>query len=242
MNNNLQKIATVLAACSTLALAACSPKQPEANSSAPASEAAPPASTAPVPTGSYTLDKAHASLLFRVNHLGFSNFTARFKRFDAQLQFDPKNFAASTLTATVDAKSLETDYPDPATLDFNAMLQGSEWLDTAQFPEMTFRTKRVVASAANAMRIEGDLTLHGVTHPVSLDATFNGGYAGHPMDPHARIGFSAHGSFKRSDFGIATGVPAPGTTMGVSDQVDVIIECEFSGPPLATAPDSAAAK
>ena len=49
----------------------------------------------------------------------------------------------------------------------------------------------------------GDFTLHGVTRPVTLDATFNGGYAGHPMDPHARIGFSARGTFKRSDFGIA---------------------------------------
>src|SRR5690606_20201719 len=69
----------------------------------------PPASTAAVPAGAYTLDKAHASLIFKVNHLGFSNYTARFKRFDAKLQFDPANLPASKLTATVDVKSLETD-------------------------------------------------------------------------------------------------------------------------------------
>jgi polyisoprenoid-binding protein YceI len=74
---------------------------------------------------------------------------------------------------------------------------------------------------------------------VVLEATFNGGYAGHPMDPHARIGFSAHGTFKRSEFGIGYGVPAPGTTMGVSDAVEVTIETEFSGPPLATAASAA---
>jgi polyisoprenoid-binding protein YceI len=63
-----------------------------------------------------------------------------------------------------------------------------------------------------------------------LEASFNGGYAGHPMDPHARIGFSAHGVFKRSDFGISAGIPALGTTMGVGDEVNVTIEAEFSGP------------
>jgi polyisoprenoid-binding protein YceI len=77
---------------------------------------------APV-AGAYVLDKAHASLIFRINHLGFSNYTARFRRFDAQLQFDPANLIASRVTATVDARSLETDFPDPAKLDFNAMLQ-----------------------------------------------------------------------------------------------------------------------
>ncbi len=80
-----------------------------------------------------------------------------------------------------------------------------------------------------------------MTKPVVLDATFNGGYAGHLMDPHARIGFSAHGVFKRSDFGVKYGVPAPGTTMGVSDEVEVNIETEFSGPALAKAEAAPAA-
>ena len=75
---------------------------------------------APVPAGAYTLDKAHASLIFRVNHIGFSNYTRRFKRFDAKLQFDPANMARSSVTVSVDATSLETDYPSPEKLDFNA--------------------------------------------------------------------------------------------------------------------------
>jgi polyisoprenoid-binding protein YceI len=185
-----------------------------------------------VPAGTYTLDKSHASLIFKVNHLGFSNYTARFKRFDATLQFDPANLGAAKLTATVDAKSLETDFPDPAKLDFNAQLQGKDWLDTAQFPEMKFQSTKVEVTGKNTMKVNGELTLHGVTRPVVLDATYNGGYAGHPMDPHARIGFSAHGSLKRSQFGISAGIPAPGTTMGVGDDVQVILETEFSGPPL----------
>ena len=186
----------------------------------------PPAATANVPAGAYTLDRTHASLIFRVNHLGFSNYTARFKRFDAKLQ------AASKVVATVDAESLETDFPDPARLDFNAVLKGAAWLDVAQFPRMEFASSHIDVTGVNTLRIHGDLTLHGVTRPIVLEATFNGGYAGHPMDPNARIGFSAQATLKRSEFGIAYGIPAPGTTMGVSDEVAVVIEAEFTGPPL----------
>ena len=97
---------------------------------------------------------------------------------------------------------------------------------------MTFRSSKVEVTGSNTMKISGDLTLRGVTRPMVLDATYNGGYAGHPLDPNARIGFSAHGTLKRSDFGMTVGIPAPGTTMGVGDEVEVIIETEFSGPPL----------
>lgn len=187
-----------------------------------------------VPAGDYQLDKGHSSLIFRVSHLGFSNYTARFTRFDAKLRFDPRDLAATRLTATVDANSIETDYPDPQ-YDFNADLKGEQWLDTAAFPEMTFRTKRVEDLGNQAMRVHGELTLRGVTHPVVLDATYNGGYAGHPMDPNARIGFSARGVLRRSDFGISGGIPAAGTNLGVGDQVSIIIETEFSGPALESA-------
>lgn len=186
-----------------------------------------------VPAGAYKLDLSHASLIFKVDHLGFSNYTARFKRMDADLQFDPENLAASKLTATVDVRSLETDFPDPAKLDFNAMLQGEQWLDAAKYPTITFRSTSIELTGANTMRVTGDLTMHGVTRPMTLDVTYNGGYAGHPMDPHARIGFSAHGKLKRSEFGISYGIPAPGTKMGVGDEVTVILETEFTGPPLA---------
>jgi polyisoprenoid-binding protein YceI len=139
------------------------------------------------------------------------------------------------VVATVDTDSLETDYPDPAKLDFNAQLKGAQWLNVAQFPTMEFRSRRVEVTGANTVRIHGTLTLHGVTRPIVLAAKFNGGYAGHPMDPHARIGFSAQGTLLRSEFGIAYGIPAPGTTMGVGDDVEIVIEAEFTGPPLVAA-------
>jgi len=221
-----------------IALTACSkrndaPTPAQTRSSeTPATAAIEPAKS-DVPAGAYKLDKLHSSLLLRVNHLGFSNYVARFKTFDAQLQFDPNDPAAARVAVQVDPTSLDVENP-PA--GFLSELIGKGWLDTAQFPDLTFKSTSVELTAPKAMRINGDLTLHGVTRPIVLDATFNGGYIGHPMDPNARIGFSAQGAFNRSDFGISYGIPAPGTTMGVSDRVEVNIETEFTGPPMQTAP------
>lgn len=227
------------------ALAACSQKnappqvQTEpaqaAPAAAPAAEpAGEPSATAAhasdVPAGDYKLDKAHSTLIFRVNHLGFSRFTARFRRFDAQLRFDPRNVTATQLTAAIDARSIETDYPDPK-YDFNGELQGEPWLNAVKFPEIAFRTTQVEDLGNDALRVHGELTLRGVTKPIVLDAKYNGGYLRHPMDPQARVGFSAQGVLRRSDFGISGGIPAAGSNLGVGDQVSVIIESEFIGPP-----------
>ncbi|MGE3302055.1 MAG: YceI family protein [Hyphomonadaceae bacterium] len=219
----------LLAAACAGALAACSPPAPT-QSVAPSAAGPIQPVTTEAPAGAYTLDKAHASLIFRVNHLGFSEYTARFTKFGVNLQFDPANPAAMRVEAKIDPRSLALENPPPGFLD---QLRGPNWLDTAKHPEMTFRSTAVELVAPNAARVTGDFTLRGVTKPVVLDVTFNGGYAGHPMDPHARIGFSAKGVFKRSDFGMAYGVPAPGSTMGVGDDVNVAIEAEMNGPPLA---------
>ena len=197
-----------------------------------ADESAPPAMSAP-PAGAYQIEKSHASLQLRVNHMGFSTYTTRFSRFDASLTFDPGNIPASKLVATVDAASLQMDEAPKMCVD---IVQGDKFLDTKKYPKIVFRSEKIRMTGAKSFDIAGTLELHGVTRPLVLNATYNGGYPGMAdMDPHARIGFSAHGSFKRSDFGMGYAVPAPGTTMGVGDTIDFSIEAEFSGPPLATA-------
>lgn len=201
----------------------------------PASDAAPavppamPAVTAPQ-AGQYQIDKAHTSLLLRVSHLGFSTYTTRFSHFDSDLTFDPKNITASKVVTTIDASSFEMDAAPQMCLD---IVKGSKFLDVAKYPKIVFRSGKVRMTGAKSFEINGTLDLHGVTRPLVLKGTYNGGYAGLAgMDPHARVGFSAHGAIKRSDFGIAYGLPAPGTSMGVGDLIDVSIESEFTGPPL----------
>ena len=215
------------------ALAACSPAPAPQHQAAPAAAAGNTPSVAGLPAGAYTLDKAHASLIFRIDHLSFSHFTGRFARWDASLQLDPAHPETASVTATIDPNSLESDNP-PA--GFLTMLRGPEWLNAPQFPQLTFRSTRIERTGPNTARILGDFSFHGVTKPVTLDATFNGGYAGNVYDRHARLGFSAHGAIKRSDFGMIMGLPPPGTNMGVGDDVEFIIESEFSGPPWTPPP------
>jgi polyisoprenoid-binding protein YceI len=209
-----------------------------------ATESAGPPAMAPMaapPAGTYKLDKSHASLVLRANHMGFSTYTTRFSRFDADLTLDPRNLSSSRVVTTIDASSFEMDAAPQMCLDIMKgpqmldIMKGPQMLDTAKFPQIVFKSEKIRMTGAKSMEISGTLTLHGVTRPTVLVATYNGGYDGMPnMDPQARVGFSARGSFKRSDFGIAYGVPAPGTTLGVGDLIDFSIEAEFTGPPLAT--------
>lgn len=176
------------------------------------------------PAGTYTIDKSHTAVSFRVSHLGFSHYTALFKTVDATLVFDPANPAAMSVKATIDPKSLDLPLPPPG---FHDELMGKSFFDAAAYPTITFNSTKVAVTGANTAKVTGDFTLHGVTKPVTLEVTFNGGWAPNAMDG-ARIGFSAHGAFKRSEFGMGYGVPAPGSSMGVGDEVEVMIETEFS--------------
>ncbi|MEQ8877185.1 MAG: YceI family protein [Phycisphaerales bacterium] len=182
-----------------------------------------------LPAGSYVLDPHHSTLRFSVSHLGFSDYVMSFDRFDAALELDPAEPGKAALSVTVEPASLDVPRPPEG---FMAELMGETWLNVGAHPEITFASTGIEMTGEESASVTGDLTLLGVTGPVVLEVTFNGGYRGHPMDPNARIGFSAEGRFNRSDFGMGYGVPAPGTTMGVGDEVTVRIETEFTGPAM----------
>ena len=235
------KTALMLAAAA-LALAACqkpaeAPRQEAtAASTAPAPVAGEPVLAplpTPAPAGAYELDPSHTSLTFSLSHLGFSHYTARFTKVSGKLAFDPANPAGMSIEATVDPTSLELNAPPKG---FHEEITGKAYLDAGAFPAITFKSTKVEPTGPNTANVTGDFTLHGVTRPVVLAVTFIGGWAANAYDG-ARIGFSAKGAFKRSDFGIGSGVPAPGTNMGVGDQINVVIETEFgSGKPTGSAP------
>jgi polyisoprenoid-binding protein YceI len=186
----------------------------------------PVASTTPdpkQPAGLYSLDPAHTTVLFKLSHLGFSGYTASFSKVAGDLQLDPARPEASSLSVAIDTRSLTLPAP-PA--GFHDTLTGPQWLDAARCPQITFKSTKVTRTGPATADIAGDLTVHCVTKPVTIQARFNGGYPPNAYDG-ARVGFSGKTSFRRSDFGLASGIPAPGTNMGVGDRVDVTIETEF---------------
>lgn len=190
-----------------------------------------------LPAGEYKTDPSHTSLTFQVNHLGFSSYTAGFDGVAADLTIDPKDPGKASLKATIPLASLDLPAPPKGFLE---ELTGPNFLNAAKTPAMTFVSTGIKMTGPASAEVTGDLTLNGVTKPVTMTTTYNGGWAGIPPEPFARMGFSAHGALKRSDFGIAYGVPAPGSTMGVGDEVTFAIETEFKGPAWKDAPPVAA--
>ena len=171
---------------------------------------------AEVTAGSYDLDSGHGKITWSVNHLGFSTYTGQFVNVKAELKLDPRNPSASTLTATVPLADVA-----PNDDRLKAHLLTPDFFDAANHPTATFASRSVTVhpGAANQATVVGDLTLHGVTKPVTIEVTFN--QAGAVRDTY-KAGFDGVATIKRSDFGINYALPA------VSDEVKLHLEGEFN--------------
>jgi polyisoprenoid-binding protein YceI len=165
--------------------------------------------------GSYKLDQTHVAVLFKINHMGLSTFVGRFNKVDATLEFDPGNIAAAKLSAIIDVASLDANNSD-----LEATLRSSSWLDTGKYPQAFFKTTSVSVLDQNSAVFVGELTLHGVTAPINLTVTFNGG-ANNMLTGFYTLGFSAHSTFNRSTFGVDYLIPA------IGDQVSIEVFAEF---------------
>ena len=165
--------------------------------------------------GDFQLDTTHAALLFRINHLGYADYVGRFDRFDASLSGDPARPEGASVDAIIDMTSLNIANPE-----FGEELMGPSWFDAGNHPQAIFRSRSVRLTGPVTAEIKGDLTLRGVTRPLSLSARFNGS----AFDPLRRAdvaGFSATAEFSRADFGIDrfSGL--------ITDTVRIEVEAEF---------------
>ena len=184
---------------------------------APARAAGP--DLAGVEGGQFAIDKSHAKIIFSVTHFGFSTYYGLFTGFDAGLGYDPKAPEKSSLTVTVDVGSIATTNPK-----LDEHLKSADFFDAAKFPTATFTATKVALTGPAAGTIEGELTLHGVTRPVTLAASLHGAGV-NPMTKKYVLGFDATGVIKRSAFGVSAYVPA------VGDEVSLIISGEFDRQP-----------
>lgn len=167
-------------------------------------------------TGQYTLDPDHATLLWKINHLGFSTFIGRFNEFDASLDFDPENIGNSKLEVIINTPSLDIN-----NAEFAEELRGPNWFNSEEFPQAVYRTTSLLESNENSFVFQGELTLLGVTAPVPLNVEFHGG--GRNFLTRANtIGFSANTTFQRSAFGLDRF-----TSFGVGDDIELEVHVEF---------------
>jgi polyisoprenoid-binding protein YceI len=168
-----------------------------------------------LPEGAYRLDPEHATILFKIDHLGFSRLVGRFDRFDATLDFDPQDPQAAKLVALIDVASIDLGLPA-----FEEELRGSGWLDVERYPEARFESRTIAITGEDTGIVTGDLTLRGISAPVTLDVTFNGG-GSNLLTGAYTLGFEAHGSVLRSTFGLGAFAPA------IGDEVLLEIHAEF---------------
>ena len=168
-----------------------------------------------IQAGEYKLDKDHAALLFKINHMGFSSYVGRFNEFDVSLNFDPNNIENSQIEAVIDMRSIDVNNPD-----FAATLGGATWLDTQRFPQAVFRSLSVEKTTNEHLLVRGELSFLGVTKEVTMVAKLNGA-ANNPLTRQYTLGFAANLRFKRSDFGLKKFIPV------VGDEVDIEIHSEF---------------
>ena len=181
-----------------------------------------PPDTSPAPElkGNYILDPAHASLVWRISHVGMSNYTARFDKISGQLTFDPTNPAKSQVFIKIDPKSVSTGDPD---FD-KTIAMGAAYFNAEKFPDITFTATQIELTGENTGVITGNLNFRGQTNPVVLNTVFNG--AGKSFGHKGKtLGFSADGTFSRSDFGLTTL-----KSFGIGDEISVHIEAEFNEP------------
>lgn len=163
----------------------------------------------------YSIDTVHSQILFFVDHVGFSKSEGEFLEYRGRYTFDRENWGASSVKVEIDTPGIEMD--DAA---WNKHLKSADFFNVEKFPKMTFASTRVEKTGENTGRMQGNLTLLGVTRPVTVDFTFNKA-AEFPLSEKFKSGFSGTTRFKRSDFGMTHGV-----AMGIGDEVEVRLEIE----------------
>jgi polyisoprenoid-binding protein YceI len=170
---------------------------------------------AQVQSGTYKVGSPHTRIVFTVNHMGFTDYYGQFNGIGGELHLDAAAPAKSAVEITIPTNSVDAN--NSVLTD---ELRGDKWFDAAQFPTITFKSTKVTPTGKGTADITGELTFHGVTHPVTLQAKFNA--AGpHPFNKKYTIGFNASGHLKRSDFNQKTFLPL------IGDDVDLMISAEF---------------
>jgi polyisoprenoid-binding protein YceI len=162
----------------------------------------------------YVFDTVHSRITFYISHWGFSHSVGFFKIGDGHFSFDANEWAQSAVDITIPVSSL-----DLGDATWNSNVLGLKWLDVAAYPTMRFVSKQVEGSPQGSGKIDGVLTLRGVTQPVALDLRLNQ-LGEHPMRKVPAVGFTATTTIRRSDFGLQSSLGA------VGDDVQIRIEVE----------------
>ncbi|HET7752974.1 MAG TPA: YceI family protein [Anaeromyxobacteraceae bacterium] len=166
----------------------------------------------------WTVDPSHSQVGFAVKHLVISTVRGEFGAYSGQVRLDDADLTRSSVEATVDVNSLDTKVADR-----DAHLKSPDFFDAANHPKMTFKSTKVEKAGKDRLKVRGDLTLRGVTKPVTLDVTASPEVKG--MSGEARRAFSATTKISRKDFGLTWNKAVEAGPV-VGDEVAITLELE----------------
>jgi polyisoprenoid-binding protein YceI len=165
--------------------------------------------------GTYAVEPYHTQVLFSVLHFGFTNYYGTFSGASGTLTVVPQKPADMVVNISVPVASVAT-----TSTKLDEELKTADWLDAAHFPAMEFHSTSVTVTSPTTADVAGNLSLHGITKPLTLHATFIGAGT-NVLDHKETVGFQLTGTLNRSDFGVAKYVPL------VSDEVTLLISAAF---------------
>jgi polyisoprenoid-binding protein YceI len=166
----------------------------------------------------WSVDKGHSRLGFNVTHMNISETSGSFKITEAKITSAKPDFSDAVIELTADVKSIDTDNEQR-----DGHLKSADFFDAEKFPTLTFKSTSFKKVADKKYKVSGNLTLKGVTKPVVLDVVL-GGTTTNPMSKKDVVGFKITGAIKRSDFGVAAGMP----TAMLGDVVTLNAGTEFT--------------
>jgi polyisoprenoid-binding protein YceI len=166
----------------------------------------------------WSIDPAHSSTGFAVRHLVISTVRGQFTKTTGTVKLDPADPARSSVEATIDATSIDTREPQR-----DGHLKSPDFLDVAKYPTITFRSTKVAPAGPDRLAVTGDLTLHGVTRPVTLEVQTSPEVKG--MFGETRRGFTAVGKIDRKDFGLTWNKAIEAGPV-VGDEVTIALDIE----------------
>lgn len=174
----------------------------------------PDTATTPLPTGTWKVDPIHSSVEFHVKHLGIATVKGQFKEFEGTLEIGDSGARAY---GTVAVASVDTREPQR-----DDHLRSADFFEVESFPQITFASTAIRPLDDDEFEIAGDLTIHGVTNPVTLKASFEGA----ETDPQGneRVGVSANAQISRGDYGMKFNAALGSGNVVVSDKVKILVD------------------
>ena len=169
----------------------------------------------------YVIDPAHSEITFKIRHLMISNVTGHFAKFSGKMESSKDDFSDAEIEFEADIDSIDTNNEQR-----DGHLRTGDFFDAAKYPKLTFKSTSFEKQSSGEYKLNGDLTVHGVTKPVTLNVELGG--ATNDLYGQSKVGFEISGKIHRKDFGLEWNAPLETGGVVLSDEVKLLLNVQLT--------------